>query len=91
MIGQGVRQGRPLLRPQVVLAPSLGLCLRHHAVMLNLTGEVCGQYSWGRGGGTRDATWVGKVGNLNSLKLRLLAYCFLRNLRPSLQSIDLYR
>ena len=47
VIGQGVRQGRPLLRPQVVLAPSLGLCLRHHAVMLNLTGEVCGQYSRG--------------------------------------------
>ena len=46
VIGQGVRQGRPLLRPQVVLAPYLALRLRHHdAVMLNSTGEVCGQYS----------------------------------------------
>ena len=39
MIGQGVRQGRPLLRPQVVLAPYLALRLRHHdSVLLNLTG-----------------------------------------------------
>ena len=92
VIGQGVRQGRPLLRPQVILAHYVDLRLRHHdAVMLNSTGEVCGQYSRGWGGGTRDATWVGKVGNLNNLKLRLLAYCLLRNLGPSLQSIDLYR
>ena len=46
MIGQGVRQGRPLLRPQVILAHYVDLRLRHHdAVMLNSTGEVCGQYS----------------------------------------------
>ena len=46
MIGQGVRQGRPLLRPQVILAHYVDLRLRYHdAVMLNSTGEVCGQYS----------------------------------------------
>ena len=49
MIGQGVRQGRPLLRPQVILAHyllDLRLC-HHDNVMLNSIGEVCGQYSRG--------------------------------------------
>ena len=40
---------------------NLGGGLGHHALLVDLTGEVCGEYSRGRGSGTRAATWVGKV------------------------------
>ena len=40
---------------------NLGGGLGHHALLVHLTGEVCGEYSRGRGSGTRAATWTGKV------------------------------